>query len=200
MNRRNLLAALAWLAPALATGCGGDEMAPVEIAPLRYDYLTPIRLNVGSIEIEQRWVSQAGTDDVAALSPVQPVEALRQMAADRLVAVGSAGRAVFVIEEASILQAGDQYVGHLKVRLDIYADAPSPIAFAEARASRTKNGSSDGDGQRQALYQLTRQLMDDINVEFEYQVKRALHDQLQAPTAPAPAPIEEQNLSPPPRS
>jgi hypothetical protein len=87
----------------------------------------------------------------------------------------------------------------LKVRLDIYGEAPTPAAYAEASASRSKQGPSDGAGRRQLLYQLTKQLMDDINVEFEFQVRHSLRNWLPAPTSPGavPATIEEQGLAPP---
>ena len=193
LRRRSLLGAAALLSLGLA-GCGGDETA-AELPPLRYDYLTPIRLNVASVGVDERWTPSS--DDIGASSPVPPDAALRQMAADRLVPVGSSGRATLVIEDASIRSEGDQYLGHFKVRLDIYTDAPAPAAYAEASVSRTR---TEGDSsQRQAVYDLTRKMMDDINVEFEYQVRHALQAWLQGPAAPAaaPGPIEEQTLPPP---
>jgi hypothetical protein len=41
-------------------------------------------------------------------------------------------------------------------------------------------------------------MMEDMNVEFEYQVRRSLRDWLQEPTtAPPPPPVERQPLGPP---
>ena len=48
------------------------------------------------------------------------------------------------------------------------------------------------------LYELTREMMDDMNVEFEFQVRRALKDWLQeADTVPEPAPVESEELTAP---
>ena len=47
------------------------------------------------------------------------------------------------------------------------------------------------------LYQITKTLMDTMNVEFEYQVRRSLRDWLIAAPAPAPAPVEQQPLPSP---
>ena len=51
-----------------------------------------------------------------------------------------------------------------------------------------------------ALYDMTRAMMDDMNVEFEFQARRALRDWLQsAEAAPAPAPVQQQDLPSPAR-
>jgi hypothetical protein len=49
---------------------------------------------------------------------------------------------------------------------------------------------------RALLYDLVSATMKDMNVEFEYQVRHSLPDWLQstAPAAPAPPPVEQQNL------
>ena len=49
-----------------------------------------------------------------------------------------------------------------------------------------------------ALYDMTRAMMDDMNVELEFQIRRSLRDWLQDPTAaPPPAPVEQQELPAP---
>ncbi len=195
-GRRSLVLGMA----ALLAGCGGEDGA-VSFAPLRYDYLAPIRLNVGSFEIDQRWAPREG-DDLASLAPTPPVEALRQMAHDRLQIEGSAGRAVFVIQDASITARGGHYEGSLAVRLEIYTSGGTPAAFAEARVSRRRAEADGGDAaERQALYDITRQMMDDMNVEFEFQVRRSLRDWLAGanPHAAVPAAVDRQDLAPPGR-
>ncbi len=44
---------------ALLASCGGGSAVPVTFEPLRYDYLTPIRLNVATVDIEQSWTPVA---------------------------------------------------------------------------------------------------------------------------------------------
>jgi len=195
VSRRGLGALL--LAGAVAA-CGGRRQEPAaseSFEPLSYDYLTPLRLNVASVDVEERFVPGGG--DMAASDPVRPADAIRQMARDRLHALGTSGRAVLLINDASILRRGDAYQGSLAIELDIYTSANTRAAFAEARVSATRPITS-GESTRRTLYELTKQLMDALNVELEYQVRRSLRDWLvEAPAAPAP--VEQQALPPPPR-
>jgi hypothetical protein len=174
--------------------CARRTAPAMAFAPLRYDYLPPIRLNVASIDIDQRFVPAPGGP--LALDPVQPADALRQMAQDRLQAMGSAGRAVFAINDASIVQFGDSLSGLMAVQLDVYTSDATRAAFAEARVAR--RSALAGQDLRSALYELTKQMMDAMNVEFEFQVRRALRDWLITSPAGVPAPVEEQPLPPPP--
>lgn len=182
-------------AAACLTGCGGDA-APTRTSfpPLRYDYLTPIRLNVASIEVQDE---AAGPPGAGATLPVSPAQALRSMAEDRLLAAGAQGRAVFVIDQAVLTPVGRGLAGTLAVHLDVLSPEGGRAGFAEAQVSRRV--SSVGSDPRGAAYDLLRQMMDDMNVEFEFQVRRSLRDSLQttAPNAPPPAPVEQQDLSPP---
>ncbi len=194
MSRR-LAQSLAVLLPLIAAGCETAPPVQTTFPALHYDYLTPLHLNVASIDIEDRFVPAPGGP--AALAPVPPIDALRQMAQDRLMATGSSGRAVFVIEDASIVPvAGDGLSGTLAVRLDVMTGDGTRAGFAEARVSRVVTGI--GGDERAAVYDLVRRMMVDMNVEFEFQVKRSLRDWLQVTTtAPAPAAVEQQDLGPP---
>ncbi|MBO0711975.1 MAG: hypothetical protein J2P47_11925 [Acetobacteraceae bacterium] len=180
------------------TACGGrGEIAQEReegFAPLRYDYLTPIRLNVAAIDVRQRY-SPAGAD-LSGRAPISPAAAIQQMAHDRLQALGTSGRAVLAINDASIVRRGDTYQGSLAIELDIYTSADTRTAFAEARVSgrRSINGAET---ERRALYELTKQLMDQLNVEFEFQVRRALRSWVLDAPAPPPEPVGEQALPPP---
>jgi hypothetical protein len=166
---------------------------PRVYAPLRYDYLLPLRLNVASVTVEQRFIA-GGANDLSGQDPVPPVTALTAMAQDRLQAVGTSGRAVFVIKDASLLRTPDGGIsGSMDVELDVYAGGGTRAGFAEARVARTQSGHIDD--LRAALYDMTKQMMDAMNVEFEYQVRRSLRDWLVSAT---PAPVEQQALPPPP--
>ena len=184
---------LALLLPAVLAACVGDDDVPRQDFPaLHYDYLTPLRLNVGAVDVGE--APPPGPLD--AQNPASPGAALRQMALDRIGAGGSTGRAVFHIDAAQIAQGGGGLQGVLAVHLDILDPGGGRVAFAEARVSRQSNGSRGG--LRAALYDMTRSMMDDMNIEFEFQVRRSLKAWLQdAATAPAPAPVEQQDLDTP---
>ena len=180
--------------------CVSEAPPPPVYTPLDYAYLAPLRLNVARIEIDDSW-TPPGAQDLSALSPVQPVDALRRMLHERLLAAGNAGRALATIEDGSIVQGYGGLAGHFSVRLDIFTSGETPAAYAEASVARTLGVPPGGsDTMQSALYTLTRQMMDDMNVELEYQVRRSLHDWLQD-TNPAPsvvpAPVQQQPLPPP---
>ena len=179
------------LLPLLLAGCGGGEPER-GFPPLHYDYLTPLRLNVAAIQIEQRFVPSGAAPDVTQYDPVPPVRALRTMAEDRLQALGSAGNAVFAIQNASLARRRDTVSGNLSVELAIYPTADTRAAFAQASVSGAFTGDLDDLPAR--LYDLTKSMMDRMNVEFEYQVRRSLGAWLLTAGAPQ-APVEQQPLT-----
>ena len=190
LSRRSSL-----LLPFLFAACGGrgERLYP----PLHYGHLTALRLNVATIQIEQRYVPSSAPPDVSQLDPMPPVQALRNMAADRLQAFGSAGQAVFVIQEASLIRQRDSILGSFAVELDVYASPDTRAGFAQARVTRTYTG--DLDDLPSTLYDMTKDMMDTMNVEFEYQVRRSLRAWL-LPEGADQAPVQQQPLvAPPPR-
>ncbi len=200
LPRRSLLA----LALALA-GCGESEPAVVSFPALRYNYLPVLRLNVSAIAIEDDYVPSPDAATLDSLAPDPPAAALRQMAEDRLGAYGTSGKAVFVIEDASLVRMGSELDGSFAVRLDVYSIDGTRAGFAEARVARTAPFPS-GSGLRlerpslklrQTLYDFTRQMMDSMNVEFEYQIRRTLGDWLIRGGQGAPPPVQSQPLPAP---
>lgn len=183
------------LLPLLLAACGGHERR--DYPPLRYNYLLPLGLNVAQIRIEQRYMPSGAPPDMSQLDPVPPVDALRSMATDRLQALGATGTAVFSILNAALIRKDDTLSGTFEVELDVYS-APD-IRAAYATASVTGSYSGDLDDIRGRLYDMTRSLMDRMNVEFEYQVRRSLGGWLLSAGAPQ-APVQQQPLivSPPP--
>lgn len=181
---------MALLLPWAVAACGGDAPARA-MPPLRYDYLAPLRLNVAVVDVGDA----PPPSPVEALSPAPVGATLRQMALDRLAAGGSSGRAAFVINTAQVDRSSRGLTGLMAVRLDILTAEGTPAGFAEVRVSRS---ASAGDDLRGALYDLTRQMMDDMNVELEFEIRRSLREWLQDPTAaPPPAPVEQQDLPAP---
>lgn len=187
------------LLPLLAAACADDDVSRSFTAP-SYSYLTPIRLNVASVEIDDR-SAPFSENSVEGYSPLRPSDALKQMANDRLVAAGSAGRAVFSIDQASLQRAGSGIEGLMAVHLDVFAGPAGGerAGFAEARVARRRTSTDTSEDSRAVLYDFTMQMMNDMNVEFEFQVKRALRDWLQATagSAPPPAAVQAQDLSAP---
>ena len=188
------------LLPVFLAACGGEEKH--DFPPLHYNYLLPLRLNVAEIRIEQRFVPSGRPPDVSQLDPMPPVQALRNLATDRLQALGASGVAVFVILNAGLTRQKDTLTGAFEVELDIYT-APN-VRAGYADASVTGSYSGDMDDLPQRLYDMTRGLMDRMNVEFEYQVRRSLGGWLLpagatlGPVQQQPLPVSPQVTVPPP--
>ena len=193
MTASHLTRRHALLLPLVLAACG-SEPEPV-YAPLRYDYLPPIPLNVATIEVNQQFVPSGARPDVTAQDPVPPITALKAMAQDRLKAFGTTGRAVFVIEDASLIQRGDSIDAVLRVGLIMYGPDDQRAGYAEARVDRHRSG--DIDNLHKVLYDITKAVMDDMNVEFEYQIRHNLKSWIIEPDAPA-APVEQTPLDQPP--
>ncbi len=199
-GRPRLAAAIVALAATLA-GCAGPSAPPRSFQPLDYDYLTKLRLNVARIDVDANWVPRGGQQHVEYLAPTPPLRALALMAQQRLVPAGSAGNGLFVVDDASLVQDRSTYLGRFAVHLNLFDDEQHSLGTAEAQVTGVHPVTGrDQNAVRADLYDLTRTLMDAMNVELEFQLRRSMRDQLQAtsPDAPLPASVETQTLAPPP--
>ena len=185
----------------LLAACGGGDQATPNFAPPDYSYLSKLRLNVGTLAIEDHAAQAGDPNDLGPTAPVPPDQALQQMARDRLVAAGNSASAIFTIDQASIIGSGGGALdGHLAVHLDIMTANGGHAGYAEAHVSRqfVPGAATPDDGTRAQLYSLTQQMMQDMNVELEYQVQRSLRDWLvDASGAPVAGSVEQQTLAPP---
>jgi hypothetical protein len=188
LTRRSAL-----LLPLVLAACGGEDERVFE--PLRYNYLPPIQLNVASIAVEQRFVPSGVDPDVSGMDPVPPVEALKAMANDRLQAFGTSNKAVFAILDGSLVRQDDGVNGSMAVSLTIFDGNGTQLGFAEARVQSRRTGVSGN--LAPVLYDMTKAMMSDMNVEFEYQLRHNLKDYLTSPAAPD-TPVEQAPLEQPP--
>ena len=196
-DRRSFL-----LLPLLAAACG-DRLEPVPLppGPLSYKYLAPLPLNVANIDISEEAPAPVPGDVGARISP-SAAEAVRIMGRDRLLAVGSTGQARFAVSQAQVIQQEGQLTCLLGCRLEVLSGLGSRLGFAEAAVTRSVSGPEAR--RPQAPEALLRRAMDDLNVEFEFQIRRALKDWISPMTpnadggmaAPGPAPIGVENLPP----
>jgi hypothetical protein len=201
---RALPASCTWLLAItlLLAGCGGDAPPPPRsFAPPNYAYLTKIRLNVGQVDIEDHSLTGGtgpdGEQDVSAQSPTPPSVALTEMAHDRLFAAGTSGKAVFVIDQANILRAPNGTLsGLLAIHLDLLTAGGARAGYAEARVAKQYVPGSAPEDFRGTLYDLTNQMMTDMNVELEFQIRKSLKDWLVTSTS-VPQPVQAQPLPSP---
>lgn len=181
----------ALLMPLALAACGGEPEPVYE--PLRFNYLPPIQLNVAAIEVEQRFIPSGVAPDVSNQDPEPPIEALKAMANDRLQAFGTANKAVFAILDASLTRDSDGVGGSFAVSLTIVDDTGTQVGFAEARVQNHHTGRVGN--LRPVLYDMTQSMMNDMNVELEFQIRRNLKNWLTngaAPDTPVDqAPLEQ---------
>jgi hypothetical protein len=209
LTRRHTLP-LAVAGLAALSACGGRE-EPVAAAPTvtGYGHLTPLRLNVAEIEVAP---PAEGAVQVAPPATARPEREMARMAEDRLRAVGITGTARFVVDSAVLTRAalpqsggwfsrdpGERLSCTLRCRVEVLSGEGRRIGFAEAEARRTRtleDGASNA-ARARAMEELLRQTMDDLNVEFEYQLRRNLRAWLMdtLPSGPAGGtPVEREDL------
>ena len=179
------------LLPLAFAACGAPDQTTFD--PLRWDYLPPIQLNVLTVDIEQRFFP-SGSGDLTAQAPVRPADALKTMGEDRLRPFGNAGRAVMAIQDASLIKRDGAIVASMAVTVSLYRETGERGGFIEARVSRRETGGSGS--MRSQLYQLVKSMMDQMNVELEFQIRRNLKEFLVEATA-APTAVEQAPLSAP---
>jgi len=174
-------------------GCGNSPPpAPQVFQPLDYSYLSPIVLNVSNITVQNTYVPDPGAATLIGQDPEAPANALTTMLQHRLVADGVPGNGSVTIENASIEQAGGNYLGVMTLRLDVASLDGRKTGFTEASVSVTQTAPDSDATQDQiqaALYGITKQLMDQMNVQLQYQIQRNLGSWISyTPNAATPAP------------
>jgi hypothetical protein len=172
---RRVLPVLAVLALA---ACGGSPPAPPPVfAPLDYSYLPPIMLKVASVTVVNQYVPDPGAATLIAQDPEPPATALQAMLNRRLVANGTPGMATVTIEAASIDQVGSNLTGTMTVRLDVQSADGRSTGYTEASVTHSETApdpNSSPDAMQTALYGMTKQLMDAMNVQLQYQIQQNL--------------------------
>ncbi|MGG5811501.1 hypothetical protein [Falsiroseomonas sp. CW058] len=204
MPTRRQLMRLSALLP-LGACAGGGREEPATLAPLvtGYRYLTPIRLNIAEVEVAD---PAPGAVRVSEPAPVRPEAEMRRMAEERLVPMGTEGTARFTIAAAQFGrerlapqgglggffggEPGERLTCRLLCRLEILSAEGRRTGFveAEARRSRTLPDGTSPAARTRAAEEVVRQAMEELNVEFEFQIRRTLRAWLVEGAAAPPAP------------
>ena len=157
-------------------GCGSPP-PPQYFPPLNYSYLPPLVLKVANLNIRDDYVPSPDTVALLAQDPAPPAETLLAMLRHRVVASGAPGTGTVTIQNASVHQVDGTLTGAMTVDVSVTSPDGLSTGYAEATvsASRTAPDSDDGpDAMQAALYDLSKQLMDDMNVQLQYQMQHNL--------------------------
>jgi hypothetical protein len=193
LPRRAALAGLLGTAACAAP----QEPPPPPAGPPSYSHLLPLRLAVGRIEI------QPATDPLATRTmppaPLQPAEVVRIMAEERLSAAGGPGVARFRTQIATLTRepaagggmftaATERLTCTLRCRIEVRGEDGSAAGFAEAEVRRTAVRPAGNAAERaRAADEIVRAAGSDLNVEFEFQLRRNLRAALAPPPGATPA-------------
>ena len=162
---------------------------------IRFTDLPPLQLDVATIDVQQAYEMPYKAPNVEHLFPVPPSRALENWARDRLKAVGTAGRATFVIRVASVTetdlpvqqgltgifttQPSERYDMTLRATLTITENG---LDVHTANVTTTRSQSllqGITPNQRdQAWYDMTKAAMADFDHQMESEIRNSFGDYL----------------------
>ncbi|MFN7308466.1 MAG: hypothetical protein ACK5TQ_18090 [Acetobacteraceae bacterium] len=202
-TRRGSLLALPFLA-----ACANEKPGPYVLpGPPSYGHLTPLRMKVGSLVIQEPASGTAMLVEQPA--PLQPADVMMRMAQDRLSAAGGPGSARFLIQTARLTReraaaggmfstASETFRCVMRCQLEIVSDDNITLAGAAAEARREMTGPIRDDAERAEMAERVVKLAgQDLNVEFEFQLRSHLRPWLQLVAGPGetlPQPVEREAL------
>ena len=177
-KRRALL-----LLPCCAAACAGQpEPVPIPPGPLSFRHLTPLPLNLASVEIAEDAPPAPPGDIGDRISPTA-AEAIRIMARDRLLSRRHHRPGQFQRHPgAAACRPG---LADLQPRLPARdpLSPRQPPGLRGGRSAPSVNGPEAKPAARAGC--VAARAMDDLNVEFEFQLRRNLRDWISA-TVPGP--------------
>ena len=178
------------VAPMLALSACETPVRVQSLPALTYTHLGPLKLNVAKIEIVSQYRPPMRRPNVDHLFPTPPLKAVRQWAADRLKAVGRAGVARVVIENAAAIetrleakkgikaaftkQQAFRYDLTLKVKVEIHSRPGGGDASAQATRFTTIGEDASVNQRNKIWFDLTEALMGDFNSAMEKNLGRFL--------------------------
>ncbi len=167
--------------------------APLQtFAPLDYSYLPPLVLKVASLNVVNNYVPSPSQATLIGEDPASPITTLQNMLNRRIVASGAPGTATIAIQTASIDQVNGNLTGTMTVDVSVASPDGRSTGYAEATVSASQTApdadASQNDTQA-ALYGLTKRLMNDMNVQLQYQLQHNLSSWLSWSSTPGAAPL-----------
>lgn len=197
-------------APLGLLACATDPEPPGVVQLVTdFTYLNRLRLDVAEVLIEDRLPPPPASDRGTRTVPTMP-DLLHAVARDRLLAEGTAGRAVALLQAAEIIETRVQtrgalftaevdrrLDGRMKLRVDLIDAEGQPAGFTEAevRRSQTVLDNVDAAGLARMTQAMAKQLVDALNVELEFQARRTLGQSLVTGPRATTQPVQQEDLT-----
>jgi len=173
---------------AAAAGCSTPPPRPT-YQDIRFTAAPPIELDVARVEVQTTYQAPFKAPNIEHLFPVPPARAMENWAHDRLKPVGSAGRAVFTIRNASVVQTelktsegirgalttepGERDDLTLEASVQVIDQSGLQARTASVRVVRSQSlmeNITPNDRDR-AWYDLTKAAMADFNAQMETEIR-----------------------------
>lgn len=173
----------------LTAGCAFDDPQN-RFADITFAHLQDIRLDVGDVRIEQTYVSPGRDPNVEHIFPVKPEDAALRWGQDRLEAEGDRLVFRYIVREASVTETAletesgvtgllttdqaERYDARIVIDMQILDGRQvQATASTEARRFITVPEGISLKEREQVWYELTDNLMNDLNTQLEETINSA---------------------------
>ena len=185
MKRRAFFAAAAALT---LTACETPPPRPT-FADIHFTERPPMRIDAAAVDIERQFRPTLRPPNVEHLFPVSPERAMENWARDRLQATGTSRRVRVRIVDASVREVelprtggvrgafttdqAQRYDATVEMSVDIMGERGFAERSVTAKAARSRSVPENitPNDRELAWYQLTKELMADLDVELERQIR-----------------------------
>jgi hypothetical protein len=159
-------------------------------AEITFGHLPEIKLNVGEIVYESRYKAPEALPNVDHVFPVPPARAAERWAHDRLRAVGSDNKAVFILKDASVTEEHlatkggikgaftteqtERYKARMDVEIQIVDNFGNALSNITANVERTTTTPEDLSlrEREKVWFRLTEDVMRDLDMQLDPAIKR----------------------------
>ena len=160
-----------------------ETPAPAPVFPdLTFAHLTPIGLDVSTIEVIENYVSPLRAPNVEHEFPVSPAKATLYWAQRRFRATGSGRRGRVIIQDASVIatplsvkkgvgglfsnEQSVRYDARIEVRIEVTSPLGGRSSFATAAVKRSRTAAEEIslNDRHQLFFDLVSALLDDLDV------------------------------------
>ncbi len=169
---KNRLALISIISVLALAACSSPP-PPQNFAPLDYSYLRPFTFKVANISVVNNYVPGPDEAQLNSNNPAPPAPALLAMLNHRMQPSGQPGNGTVTVQTASITEGGGNLNGQMTVDINLTSADGRSTGFAEASVTASApapDGDNNSPDMQAALYQMTKKLMDAINVQLPYQI------------------------------